>query len=400
MNNNKLLLISLVFYPDEVAVANLFTSLSTVLVSQGYDMEVWCAQPSYTSTAKQPKTLIYKGIRINYLKSTSFRKDNFAGRIVNVFTFSFIVALRLLFSASRTQVISHTTPPFLAIIISLICKIKKRPFVYVLMDVFPDGLIRLKKVSHRNVFIKIWYTWHLAALKRCAKIVVIGRDMLKWIKEIYPEDSGKISYIPVWQDEDVIRPMDFKSNPFVVKNQLGDEFVVQYSGNMGLWNEMETIGKVINSKPDKIKFVIIGSGIRRNELLNTIKSGSANVVYFQFQSNADYAQSVAACHVGLVSLRDGLEGIAVPSKIIGIMAAGIPVIALVPAQSEIAYIVREENCGYIIHPSDSEGLLNAIIKLRSDENLRAKFGKNGRDAFLKKYTTRIIARSYESILKG
>jgi glycosyltransferase involved in cell wall biosynthesis len=169
---------------------------------------------------------------------------------------------------------------------------------------------------------------------------------------------------------------------------------------MGLWNEMETIGKVINSKPDKIKFVIIGSGIRRNELLNTIKSGSANVVYFQFQSNADYAQSVAACHVGLVSLRDGLEGIAVPSKIIGIMAAGIPVIALVPAQSEIAYIVREENCGYIIHPSDSEGLLNAIIKLRSDENLRAKFGKNGRDAFLKKYTTRIIARSYESILKG
>lgn len=83
---------------------------------------------------------------------------------------------------------------------------------------------------------------------------------------------------------------------------------------------------------------------------------------------------------------------------IGIMAAGIPVLALVPEHSEIAYIVAEEKCGLIINPSDSEGLINAIIKLKSDENLRKRLGQNGRDAFLKKYTTKIIAEKFISLL--
>lgn len=399
MANHKVLLISQIFYPDEVAVANLFTNLCSVLVRSGLEIEVWCAQPTYTCTLRQPKSSVYEGIRIHYLGSTRFSKDRLPGRIINYSTFSLSVVLKLLFSKDNTQVLSYTTPPFLAILISFLCRWKNRRFFYVLMDVFPDGLTRLKKVTSRNIFIRIWSSLHLAALKRCTKIIVIGRDMEEWLKAIYPGGTEKIEYIPLWQDEELLRPIAFKENPFIINNNLKEHFIVQYSGNMGLWNQLETLGQAINKKPENVTFLIIGGGMRKNELLDTIKDTNAtNVFFYPFQPNENYSYSVSACHIALVSLREGLEGMAVPSKIIGIMAAGIPVIAMVPENSEIAYIVKEENCGYIINPSDSEGLVNAIMELKSDENLRRSLGQNGREAFLRKYTTKLIAEKYKSLL--
>lgn len=133
--------------------------------------------------------------------------------------------------------------------------------------------------------------------------------------------------------------------------------------------------------------------MRKKELLETITDKSDSV-FLSFRENPDFAYSVTACHAALVSLREGLEGMAVPSKIIGIMAAGIPVIAMVPLKSEIAYIVNEEQCGLIVEPGDTEGLIAAINILKSDEGLRIKMGQNGRNAFLQKYTTKIIAGRY------
>jgi glycosyltransferase involved in cell wall biosynthesis len=210
------------------------------------------------------------------------------------------------------------------------------------MDIFPDGLIRLKKASPTNILIKIWQKLHFAAIKHCIKIVVIGRDMRDWLLRIYPAGIEKVAYIPLWQDNELIKPICFAENPFIIENKLQNSFVVQYSGNMGLWNEMKTFGQAVNKNLKDVSFVFIGGGMRKQELLEAMENPEPdNVLLFPFLPNEDYASSVSACHIALVSFRKGLEGMAVPSKIIGIMAAGVPVIALVPNQSEIAYTVMD-----------------------------------------------------------
>ena len=393
-------LISQVFYPDTVSTANLFTNLCSYLAEDNVGVKVWCAQPSYSCLKRQPKHIIHNKISISFLTSTNFKKDILLGRLINYLTFTISVVLKLFFTKDKTPVFTHTTPPSLGIILAFICKIKKRKFNYVLLDIFPDGLVRLGKIRSNSLLVRLWRALHRAALKRCNHIIVIGRDMKKWLLEFCPEVSEKVHYIPIWQDEKLIQPNDYNSNPFVIQNKLEEKFIVQYSGNMGLWNDMKTFGEVINRKLNDVVFMFIGGGMRKKELLGSIhEPDSENVLFFPFLSNSDYSNSVTACHVALVSLQEGLEGMAVPSKIIGIMAAGIPVIAIVPEESEIAYVVKEDNCGMVVKPGDTDSLKNVILELKANNTLRKQMALNGRLAFEKKYSTRIVAKQYYSIIE-
>lgn len=391
----KVLLITQVFYPDEVSTANLFTNLCSELVKKSVDVEVWCAHPSYTHNEKQPRFQDHNGIRITYLASTNFKKSFLPGRLINYLSFAISVLFKLLFSSGRSPVLTHTTPPSLGIILSFICRIKKRKFILVLLDIFPEGLIRLGKLSRRNILVRLWNNLFILSLKLSDKIIVIGRDMKIWIEQVYGTCSNKLEYIPLWQDDGLIYPSDYTSNEFVKEYKLEHKFVVQYSGNMGLWNDMKIFGSAVRSNPENVVFMFVGGGMRKKELLDSLSSTEQkNVILLPFQPNNKIRKTLTACHAGVVSLREGMEGMAVPSKIYGIMAAGIPVIAIVPPESEIAYIIKEELCGIVVDQSDPEGFISAIQKLGSDENMRKLMGIRGRKAFENKYSTREVAEKY------
>jgi len=395
----KFFLVSQVFYPDEVSTASLFTVLCRQLVIKGIDVEVWAGQPSYTHAKKWIKDTIFKGINIKYIFSSNFSKRRMVGRSINILTYIISASLKLLFSKEKTPVFTHTTPPFMGIIISFICKIKKRKFIYIILDIFPEGLIRIGKISRKNPLAKIWSMLFIRSLKGSDKIIVLGRDMIEYLKCVNPELIKKAIYIPHWQDENLLFPSDYNENNFVLENHLGNKFVVQYSGNMGLWNEMRILGKTVKKNITDVVFMFIGDGIRKAELLEEFSiQEQDNVILLPFQPSENFNNMINASHVQIVTMKKGLEGMAVPCKIYGILAAGKPVIALVPDNSEIAYIVKEEDCGFVIKPDDINGLVQKIKLLKSNAKLRNRMGLNSRKAFEQKYTTKIIAGQYISLI--
>jgi glycosyltransferase involved in cell wall biosynthesis len=393
-------LISQVFYPDEVSTANLFTKLSEKLAQDAeVRVTVWCAQPSYHVRRKQPRNVVHNRVAIRYLPTTQFSKNHKLGRVVNYLTFMLGVVGNLLFSRDKTPVFTHTTPPAMGIIIAFLCKIKKRPFNFILLDIFPEGLIRLGKLGRNSFLSRLWERANTFAYRNSRHIVVIGRDMESWFQRMHPDVASKLKYLPLWQDESLITPMPFSVNPFVKKHHLQSAFVVQYSGNMGLWNDMHTLGLAVNNSDDNTRFVFIGGGMRKQELLEAIDANKKeHFLSFPFLPNEEYAFSVTACHAAIVSLEEGLEGMAVPSKIIGILAAGIPVIAVVPDSSEVARIVREERCGVVVKPGDVEQLSDAILHLKKNPERRKEMAERARAAFEEKYTTQAIARRYKALL--
>ena len=90
---------------------------------------------------------------------------------------------------------------------------------------------------------------------------------------------------------------------------------------------------------------------------------------------------------------------AVPSKIMGILASGRPTLAVVSKESEISYILNEEKCGIQVEPGDKSGFLNAIELLKSNPALMDEMGQHARKAFEKKYSVDIIAEKYIDLIK-
>jgi glycosyltransferase involved in cell wall biosynthesis len=397
----KFFLVSQVFYPDEVSTASLFTDLCSVMAEDDYVVEVWCAQPSYTTIKRQPGKIKYKGVNISYLAGTNYLKDHLLGRLVNI-TFSYSLFVKLLFSKERSPVFTVTNPPILAAVVMAACYFTKRKFIYIILDVYPDGIIRVGKISETKLVSKIWKKVNRLILGRAEKIIVLGRDMIDWVMITNSNARDRINYIPHWQNETLFHYIPYAENPFVIEHNIQDKFVVQYSGNMGMWHDMQIFARVAKNLEDNgVNFFFIGGGMRKKELFREWNDKvPSNSQVLPYQPKEKIGESLAACHVALISLREGLQGMAVPCKIYGILAAGVPVIAMVPEYSEIGLIVREENCGFVISPNDLDGLEKAILELKSDEKLRTAMGKNGRKAFEQKYSTKIIAEKYKSLIQS
>ena len=90
---------------------------------------------------------------------------------------------------------------------------------------------------------------------------------------------------------------------------------------------------------------------------------------------------MTAAHVHLVTLKPDMNGLSVPSKIYGILAAGRPVIFIGPEQSEAARIVRESQCGVVIRPGDHLSVVKALITYRDDDTLLQEHSRRARAYF-------------------
>jgi glycosyltransferase involved in cell wall biosynthesis len=372
------------------------------LAHSGKDIHVWCAQPSYSgSKRKQKKKVIYDLVNIIYLASTRFNKNDLIGRVVNYLTFSFSLFYKLFFSKDIFPICFVTNPPFLGIIVYIICKIKKRKNIYIIHDIEPEGLVRLNILKENSFLVRIWNLLNKKILRSVEKIVCIGRDMSRFIATNYPENLEKINYIPNWQNKDLIRPILFKNNPFVKQHNLSDKFVIQYAGNMGLWHDMKIFAELAKYYENTdIYFCFVGDGMRKKEMFDVWGNQTpSNVLLLPLQNINNLSNMLSGCHIALISLRKELSGIAVPCKLYGILAAGIPVIAQVPCDSEVAIVIKEEKCGVVVEPQNLPKLIEAIAYLKDNKSVCQQMAYNARKAFEEKYTLNIIAGKYIKLIK-
>jgi glycosyltransferase involved in cell wall biosynthesis len=122
-----------------------------------------------------------------------------------------------------------------------------------------------------------------------------------------------------------------------------------------------------------------------------------NVRFLDFQPKGSLSESLAVADVHLVSLKRGLAGFIVPSKVYGVMAAGRPFIAAVESDSEPALIVEEFECGLRVEPDDAVSLAEGILRMR--DSSYQEMGNRGRRAFEQHFDRKIATTSYRRLLE-
>jgi len=80
-----------------------------------------------------------------------------------------------------------------------------------------------------------------------------------------------------------------------------------------------------------------------------------------------------------VTVRRGLEGVVVPSKLYSILAAGRPVLAVAPEQCDVVRIVRQSGCGVWADPDNPAALARAVRELRDQPERLAAMAQRARE---------------------
>jgi colanic acid biosynthesis glycosyl transferase WcaI len=89
---------------------------------------------------------------------------------------------------------------------------------------------------------------------------------------------------------------------------------------------------------------------------------------------------LAAGDLHVVTVRSGLEGVVVPSKLYGILAAGRPVLAVACEGSDVARIVRRYGCGFVADPDRPDAVAQAVREAMASPRNLAAMGARARAA--------------------
>lgn len=398
----SLALLCQVFYPDDQATSILFSDLMKSLDSE-YNITVYSGYPSQSARAKIKtkikKVDFFSKIKIIRCGIQIDPKKSFIHRIISYFSFLIEAKVRILFT--KSDILMAVTNPFFNLwLTGIIAYIKKIRTVFVFLDIYPEGLIALDSIKEKSFVSKTWIKLNRLSLKRIDDVIIIGRDMRHIVKKY--DIEKKLTYIPHWSSTKPSRSINFEESAYTKKRDLKDKFVIQYSGNMGLWHDIDSFVLSANELKDikDIQYSFIGGGIKQNQAKKLAnKLNICNISWENFVELNHLEDSLAACHMALISLNRGLEGIAVPSKLYGILASARPIIALVPENSEIALTIDEHKCGFVITPGDFKKLSEIVMECYQGKHNLNEMGKNSFNAFIKNYSLKSASNDFKKILK-
>ncbi|MBF0280750.1 MAG: glycosyltransferase family 4 protein [SAR324 cluster bacterium] len=391
-----------VFYPDSTPTSQVFSRLFQKLADRGLEVTVLCGYPGRMERLEMnlPRNESIGGIHILRCGWNISFKRSYFHRFFSYFSFLTHVGWKLIWSGRKGVVLGVTNPPFLSIILFLTSCLGRFQYQYIFHDLYPEGLVALNKLRGDSILVKFWTFLNRISYQRASVLSVLGRDMIPLLQKNYAIANEKFIHIPNWSTVDISSPREFSKNSLARELGIENKVVVQYSGNMGLWHDLETFVRAaaILRDQDSIQFLFIGGGIRRESAVKLSQQLNLNnIIWRDFVPKEQLAESLSCAHISLISLKKGLEGIAVPSKLYGILASGRPLIAQVPNDSEIALVIEEEGCGFVVEPEQSDPLAVAIRTLAENKDLRVNMGNRAFDAYQKKYTVERAARTFEEL---
>jgi glycosyltransferase involved in cell wall biosynthesis len=367
------------YWPDTGATGQLLTELAEDLVAlHALEVTVVTGYP-LNADRSLPSEETRNGVRIIRARGTTFHPRRFVNRALNYVTY-FLSALWAAVRLPRQDVtIALTDPPIIGL--AALAARPRHGMVFFCQDIFPEvaGLLADFQSPLVNAMLD---RVNRFLIRRAARIVALGDTMASRLIHGKGADPHKITVIHNWADTAAIVPSP-KQNAFASANGLDEKFVVLHAGNIGLGQNLDVVIEAaghLRSRTD-ILLLFIGDGSRRAELEQIVAArGLGNVRFLPFQPRDQLRWTYASSDVCLVSLKPGLAGYIVPSKLYPILAAGRPYIAAVEAVSEVAALTERHRCGVLVTPGDSAQMAAEIVRLADQRAERESMGARARIA--------------------
>lgn len=426
----KLLIYAHYYVPDVASTGQLLREMAEGLLDT-FDITVVCVVPSYEGKIEDKyKTRKYyeeniNGVKVLRIRVPEFTKSNKCSRIKNILAYFFGAMSATFKVGHQDYVFSISQPPVLGGLIGVWGKIVKRAkYIYSIQDFNPEQTIAVG-YSKSKFVLKLMMWLDKFSCKSSNLVITVGRDLVDTLKLRFNNKKvPKHIMINNWIDEKEIYPLSNDNSrviEFKQKYNLENKFVIMYSGNIGLYYDLQELIKVIKkfrkgytsdgkyekgfvtSDGREVVFAFVGDGSVLWSLKAYVeKHKFENVIFIPYQNKEDIVYSLNAGDVHWCVNAKGIKGVSVPSKIYGIMAVGKPVLGVLEKGSEARMLIEDVGCGRCCEPEDYASIESEIrwyIDYATSDDLHI-MGKKGREYLEKNLTRNVSIEKYKrSILE-
>lgn len=401
----KLLLVVAYFVPEIGSAAHIYFDLAKAFVERGHEVDVITSYPRKFNLSKDdvdkefsPEATI-EGVFVHRCKHIVLR-DNMVMRGMEHFLLPYYYFREYQRLNKKFDACLIYVPPLpLYYFARAIKKLYGVPSVLNYQDFHPQELTDVG-VLKNGLLIKIMEYIELQSYKNADFITVLSEGGIDYIVS-RGGDPSKIEHIyngcTIPDSRDHSKRRDFKK-----KEGIEDKILITYAGILSPFQGLDNILDVSKElmEHDDLAFYLVGDGLIRDHLAQRIKDEDMyNVKLLPLRPRDEYFNIINSTDISIVSLDDRMKAPCIPGKLVNLMAMEQPIIAIVPADSETAKVIRRSKNGVIVRPGDVEELKRTILHFCENMRSLKVMSENG-NIFLKinMDLTKIVLR-YEEIFK-
>lgn len=366
-------------------------------VCHAYSRSVQTPQGTLALQPEDPSTLSITGISIG----ETIAKENLWRRRSQELAYG--QKLCELIEKFRPDVLISGNTPLEAQ--ALVLRTSKRVgsrFVFWLQDIYSVAVHRLlrRRLPIVGTAVGKYYSVLERRLLRESNCIVLISEDFKSVLSDWGLPERRIFVIENWAPIDEV-PVHDKDNAWAQSHGLAERFCFLYTGTLGMKHNPEILARLalhFRDDPD-VRVVVRSEGagaewLKRERLRLSIE----NLYIDGFVDFREYPLVLASADV-LVAILEPDAGIfSVPSKVLSYLCAKRPLLLGVPLENLAARIVHRHHAGEVVPPWNLDEFLKAAERLRSDADLRRRYGENARRYAEDHFNIGVIADRFEAVI--
>jgi colanic acid biosynthesis glycosyl transferase WcaI len=407
----NILLYGINYAPEPVGIGKYSGELGSWLAARGFSVRVITAPPYFpgwqVAAGHRNRYGLEQreGLRVRRCPLWVPRRPSGLTRLLHLASFAFSSLGPLLAQLRwRPDVVITVAPAFFcapgALLFGRLCGRRTITWLHI-QDFELDAAFELGMLKGRWLR-GLAEAWERRTIRGFDRVSSISAAMVKRIQS-KGVASSRCVLLPNWVDLESISP---QQDPTRLKNPYRQEFgiapdqvVLMYSGSMNKKQGLDLLVEVIHQLADlpQLVWLLAGEGPTKADLVRATE-GFSQVIHLPLQPEERMNDWLNAADIHLLPQKAGAADLVLPSKLLGMLASGRPVVATSTPGSELAQLAAE--AGACTIPGDANAFADALRQLIVDPEQRLMAGKRarklaeerfGKDAVLERFERNLLS---------
>ncbi len=262
--------------------------------------------------------------------------------------------------------------------------------INLLYDLFPDALVQSGAIKPESWLAKRCASLTRFSLRECDATVFLGERLRRYAETTYGP-ARRAVVIPVGADGAPFRNCPPQSL------SRGSAPTILYSGQLGRMHETETLRTCWRQgMPERVCWSFHASGNQYAEFRKSCGE-VANVEWGGPLRETTWQDAMKRVQVALVTIASGAERVVMPSKTYSALVAGQAILAICRRDSDLADLILQHDCGWVVEPGDVDGLRRAVTEIAGNPDELFAKRNNAYEAGHRCYDMTPIAEQWRSL---